>query len=100
MGTLGSRALADAYDGRFGAWAPALNAVGESCDEAIWFLGHLARARGGIDRATVAAVPDGTFYEGPRGLVRLAGNLLAQDVYVASLDGLAFAVEDQIAGIG
>lgn len=100
MATAGSRELADAYYRRFGAWAPALNAVGESCYEAIWFLGRLARTHGGIDLASVAAVPDGAFYDGPRGLVRLAGNLLDQDVYVASAEGLEFAVQEQIAGVG
>lgn len=49
--------------------------------------------------AAAAALPDGHFYSSPRGLMRLDGNLLDQDVYVAVADGLGFRVEQQIARV-
>lgn len=39
----------------------------------------------------------GTFYDSPRGLVRLDGNLLNQDVYLAAARGLEFEIHEQIA---
>lgn len=97
MDTVESSELAQVYYQRFGAWAPALNAIGESCYEAIWFLARLGRICGGVDIGSVAAFESGTFYDGPRGLMRLDGNLLDQDVYLASVRGMEFEVEEQIA---
>ncbi|WP_255955954.1 MULTISPECIES: substrate-binding domain-containing protein [Aeromicrobium] len=97
LDTVESHALAADYHRRFGPWAPALNAVGESCYEAIWFLGRLGRRCGGVGMDAIAAFGSGTFYDGPRGLMRLDGNLLDQDVYLARADGLQFRVEEQIA---
>ena len=83
--------------GYLGQFAPALNAVGESCYEAIHFLARVAEVCGGVDVEAVESIRSGYFYEGPRGLMRLDGNLVNQDVYLAAADGLAFAVQDQIA---
>ena len=96
MDTAESTELARAYYARFGRWAPALNAVGESCYEAILFLSRLARVSGGIDVAAAAAMQSGQFYDGPRGLVRLDGNLLNQDVYLAAANGLEFEIQERI----
>nr|WP_255669274.1 substrate-binding domain-containing protein [Aeromicrobium duanguangcaii] len=97
LDTVESHELATDYHRRFGPWAPALNAVGESCYEAIWFLGRLGRRCGGVGMDAIAGFESGTFYDGPRGLMRLDGNLLDQDVYLAKADGMQFRVEEQIA---
>lgn len=97
MGTTEGLSLEAAYYGRYGAFAPALNAIGESCYEAVHFLARLGEVCGGIDVAAAEAMRSGHFYEGPRGLMRLDGNLVNQDVYLASAEGLGFAVQDQIA---
>ncbi|MCW2747954.1 MAG: regulatory protein [Nocardioidaceae bacterium] len=97
MDTVESNELATAYYQRYGAWAPALNAVGESCYESILFLAWLGRRCGGIGMDAIAAMESGTFYDGPRGLVRLDGNLLDQNVYLAAADDLQFEVQEQIA---
>ncbi|MFB9762976.1 substrate-binding domain-containing protein [Nocardioides kongjuensis] len=99
MGTAESSALARDYYARWGRWAPALNAVGESCYEAITFLARVGEVCGSLSVAAAAALPDGHFYSSPRGLMRLDGNLLDQDVYVAVADGLGFRVEQQIARV-
>ena len=50
-----------------------------------------------LDVRRVSAMESGQFWSSPRGLVRLDGNLVDQDVYVARADGLEFRVADQIA---
>jgi urea transport system substrate-binding protein len=97
MNTAGSSELAAAYHARYGPLAPALNAVGESCYEAIHFLGLVGKSCGGVDIGSVAGIAPGTFYDSPRGLVRLDGNLLNQDVYLAAANGLEFEIQEQIA---
>ncbi|MET1062249.1 MAG: substrate-binding domain-containing protein [Aeromicrobium sp.] len=97
MDTVEGTELARAYYRRHGAWAPPLNAVGESCYEAMLFLAWIGRRCGSLAVDSVCAMESGTFYDGPRGLVRLDGNLLNQDVYLAAADDLAFDIQEQIA---
>ncbi|MCD4524813.1 substrate-binding domain-containing protein [Nocardioides sp. cx-173] len=97
LGTAESTELARAYYARWGRWAPTLNAVGESCYEALYFLARVGEVCGSVEVAAVAAMPSGHFYSSPRGLMRLDGNLLDQDVYVAAADGMEFRIEQQIA---
>lgn len=97
LATPESSELARAYYARWGQFAPALNVVGESCYEAIHFLARMGEVCGSVDVAAVSALPSGHFYDSPRGLMRLDGNLVNQDVYVARAEGLEFKVQDQIA---
>lgn len=97
MDTAEGTELARAYYQRHGAWAPALNAVGESCYEALLFLAWIGGRCGDISIESVLSMEPGTFYDGPRGLVRLDGNLLNQDVYLAAADELVFDIQEQIA---
>lgn len=96
MDTVEGHEFARSYYRRYGAWAPALNAIGESCYEALRFLAWLGDRHGSIDLATVSATEPGRFYDSPRGLVRLDGNLLDQDVYLASADAMEFTIREQI----
>ena len=96
MTSTGTDLLARQYADRWGPHAPTANAIGESCFEALHFLAHLARHCGSLSVDAAARLPEGFFYESPRGLMRLRGNLLDQDVFVAKADGLEFRVEDQI----
>ncbi|TDW22613.1 substrate-binding domain-containing protein [Kribbella kalugense] len=95
LSTVESSEFAQQYYARFGPFAPALNAVGESCYEAIRFLARLGEVSGSI--AMSAGLPSGHFYDSPRGLLRLDGNLVDQDVYLAVADGLEFRIQEQIA---
>jgi len=97
LDTAESTELARAYHARFGEWAPVLNAVGESCYEAILFLARMGQVCGSVDVSAVAGLRTGHFYDSPRGLLRLDGNLLNQDVYLAEANGLEFEVQEQIA---
>ncbi|GAA4126270.1 substrate-binding domain-containing protein [Nocardioides fonticola] len=97
LNTLESHELARSYHARYGPWAPALNAVGESCYEAIWFLARVADLCGSLEIARLGPLTEGHHYDSPRGLLRLAGNLVDQDVYLAAADGLEFEVQERIA---
>lgn len=97
LGTAESTEMARAYYARWGRWAPALNAVGESCYEALRFLARVGEVCGSLAVADVGALESGHFYSSPRGLMRLDGNLLDQDVYLAAADGMEFRIEQQIA---
>lgn len=97
LATVESTDFAREYYARYGPWAPALNAVGESCYEAIRFLARLGEVSGSIAIDSVSAMTTGHFYDSPRGLVRLDGNLVDQDVYLAAAEGLEFKVQEQIA---
>ena len=99
MDTVESNELAEAYYRRYGQLAAALNAIGESCYEAILFLARLGTACGDFDITSLTAMKSGTFYDSPRGLMRLDGNLLNQDVYVAAARDMEFEVQDQIARV-
>lgn len=89
--------LAAAYYERFGRWAPVLNAVGESCYEAIHFLERVADVCGSLSVSAIEAMQTGHAYASPRGLLRLDGNLVDQDVYLAEAVGMEFAVRERIA---
>jgi len=97
LNTVEGSDLERAYYRRFGPLAPALNAVGESCYEAIHFLGRMGTIAGSVDVAALGAISSTTSYDSPRGLVRFDGNLLDQDVYLAAANGLEFEIQDQIA---
>lgn len=87
--------LARRYYARFGHFAPALNAVGESCYEAIRFLARVGEVCGSLD-VSAAARMQGDQYDSPRGLMRLDGNLVDQDVYLAAADGVEFEIQARI----
>ncbi|KUI38564.1 hypothetical protein AU194_08730 [Mycobacterium sp. GA-2829] len=95
--TLEGHRFSDRYYAHFGAVAPPLNGVGESCYEALHLLSEVARESGSLDVEDVDAVRSGFFYESPRGLMRIWGNVVSQDVYIAAADGLEFTVQEQIA---
>lgn len=99
MNTTAGSELARSYYARYGTWAPALNAVGESCYEAIMFLARVGETCGGFDLERLAGLTDEAWH-GPRGLMRFEGNLLNQDVYLAAATDLEFEIQEQIAWAG
>lgn len=77
---------------RFGAHAPVLNSIGESCFEGLSLLADLVRRAGSLEVPALDAVAPSASYEGPRGRVRMRGRHLQQDVYLAQAAGLEFDV--------
>jgi len=80
------------YAERFGAHAPALNSLGESCYEGLTLLARLAERSRGLELSRMCAAADALSYESPRGDVRMSANHLLQSVYIAGADGLGFDV--------
>lgn len=96
LNTTASMDFARHYYGRFGVGAPALNSIGESCYEALTLFVTLVSRAGslGIDAMTLAA--GNLSYSSPRGEVRMHGNQMSQDIYIAEAMGLDFEVRDRI----
>lgn len=94
LNTTASLEFAARYYRRFGSSAPPLNSIGESCYEAMLLLAHLVRRAGSLEIPQLITAGGGLTYEGPRGRVRLQGNQLQQEVYVARADGFEFDVQD------
>jgi urea transport system substrate-binding protein len=86
------------YTERFGLGAPALNSMGESCFEGLTLLARLAERAGSLELDRLCGAADDLAYDSPRGVVRMSGNHLLQDVYLARAAGLEFDVIAQLAG--
>ncbi|MQA14313.1 MAG: ABC transporter substrate-binding protein [Pseudonocardiaceae bacterium] len=80
------------YSRRFGANAPMLNSLGESCYEGVTLLSRLAEQAGRLELPRMCGAADSLAYDGPRGSVRMQSNHLIQRIYLARADGLEFDV--------
>ncbi len=81
------------YAERFGAEAPALNSLGESCHEGLLLLAAMAEAAGSFDVQELCASAEAVSYAGPRGELRLrADRHVDQRIYLAEADGLRLDV--------
>lgn len=98
LATAAAMPLAAAYNDRFGPYAPLLNAVGESCYEALLFLAVVAERCGSLDVGAWERLRDGEEYPSPRGVMRLRGNLVEQTVYLAKAAGLRFDIGPPLEG--
>lgn len=84
------------YASRFGAEAPVLNSLGESCYEGVKLLAALVRAARSTSVRDVCAIADTVSYEGGRGLLHVRNHHLDQPVYLSVADGLEFDVLAQL----
>jgi urea transport system substrate-binding protein len=84
------------FSSRFGAEAPVLNSLGESCYEGVKLLAALIGAARSTSVADVCAVAESVSYEGGRGLLHLHDRHLDQPVYLSVADGLEFDVLAQL----
>jgi urea transport system substrate-binding protein len=84
------------YTQRFGADAPTLNSLGESCYEGVLMLAALARRAQNLDVRAMCAVADSVSYEGPRGELRMRDRHVDQRVYLAEASDLEFDVIAQL----
>lgn len=85
------------YHRRFGPTAPALNSIGESCYEAMTLLLALVTEAQSLRVIDLHAATTNFRFISPRGERRMAGNHVAQDVYIAAAVGLDFDVQARIA---
>lgn len=84
------------YTQSFGADAPTLNSVGESCYEGVLLLSELARRAGSLGVGEMTAAAESLSYAGPRGEVRMRDRHLDQRIYLAEANELQFDVLAQI----
>jgi urea transport system substrate-binding protein len=84
------------YASRFGADAPALNSLGESCYEGVKLLAELVRSAGSTQVPDLCAVAEDVSYEGGRGLLHIHDRHLDQPIYLSVADGLEFDVLCQL----
>ena len=84
------------YTSRFGAEAPVLNSLGESCYEGVRLLTALMGRAGSAEVPSMTSVSEGLSYESPRGTVELRDRHLRQRVFLAVADGLSWDVIQQL----
>ena len=98
--TPAANAFAQAYGAAFGADAPLLNTLGESCYEGIKLLAALAERAGSLAPSEMDAAADGTSYEGPRGRATMQDRHVSRDIYLAEAAGAEFRVIATFASVG
>ncbi|WP_233272041.1 substrate-binding domain-containing protein [Mycolicibacterium smegmatis] len=96
LNTTASMDFARHYYSRFGPAAPALNSIGESCYEALTLFVTLVSRAGSLDIVAMTGAAADLTYTSPRGDVRMCGNQMSQDIYIAEAMGLDFEVRDRI----
>ncbi|MEV6306767.1 substrate-binding domain-containing protein [Actinoplanes sp. NPDC051861] len=84
------------YADRFGAEAPPLGSLGESCYEGVLLLAALIERAGATDLRAIGANAESVSYEGPRGLLRLHERHVNQRIYLAQARGVEFDVLTQL----
>jgi ABC-type branched-subunit amino acid transport system substrate-binding protein len=96
LATASSLDFAAAYFRRFGADAPVLNSLGESCYEGVRLLTALMRRAASTEVPPMMSVAEGLSYESPRGTVQVRDRHLRQRVFLATADGLTWDVIQQL----
>lgn len=76
------------YSGAYGPHAPVLSSMGESCYEGLLLLARIARGARSLEVGRLCATASGTSWASPRGEVRVRGQHLQQQVYLAQARGL------------
>ncbi|MET0423428.1 MAG: substrate-binding domain-containing protein [Actinoplanes sp.] len=84
------------YAARFGAGAPPLGSLGESCYEGVLLLAALIERARTLDVRAIGANAESVSYEGPRGLLRLRRRHVNQRIYLARAEGVEFDVLTQL----
>ncbi len=98
--TPAANAFADAYAAAFGADAPVLNTLGESCYEGFKLLDALAERAGSLSPAEMDRAADGTSYDGPRGRAIMQDRHVSRDIYLAEAVGAEFRVIKTFSNVG
>lgn len=97
MATADSMDFGRRYVAKYGPSAPALTSQGESCFEGLTLLARLSERAGSTELGPMCrAADESVAYDGPRGAVRMQGNHLVQQIYLARAEGLEFDVLCQI----
>lgn len=91
-----NQGFVERYHSSFGASAPMLSALGQSCYEGFRFYAALTAHAGSLAVAALDAAADGFAYEGARGTVIMRDKRVAMTNYLAAADGLDFRIIDHL----
>jgi len=92
LGTRESRDFVRRYQARFGAYAPTVTSIGESCFEGLLLLEALANQHRTVDGATLATHQANATYVGPRGVTRMDDRQALQPIYLATATDMQYSV--------
>lgn len=98
--TPAARAFAARYAKKFGADAPMLNGLAQSCYEGLLVLEAMGAKAGGLDVGKLEAAAGGLRYSGPRGEAALQSRHTRKDIYLAKADGAALKVIHTFRDVG
>ena len=95
-----AKAFANDYAAKFGADAPKLNSLGESCYEGFLLLRAIAEKAKSLKVADLdGAAKAGVAYDGPRGQLTMKAGEVAYDIYLAEAKGAAFEILETFAAV-
>ena len=80
------------YNALFGADAPVVTSLAQSCYEAVVFLEKLVGKAGSLEPAALEKASEGLTYQGVRGAVTMTGRHLVQSIHLAKVDGFEFQI--------
>lgn len=84
------------FAARFGADAPIVGSLGQSCYEGITFLGELVNRAGTAEVAALESVSQNFSYDGARGHLTMVGGHIVQPIYLARAGDFDFDVLGEI----
>lgn len=87
-----ARAFAGRYSKRFGADAPPLNVLAQSCYEGLLLLEAMAKRATNLSASKLEEVAQWLVFDGPRGTTVLHNRHAIRDIYVAEAEGTSFRV--------
>lgn len=84
------------FSARFGADAPIVGSLGQSCYEGLTFLGELVNTAGTANVSVLELVSDNFSYDGARGRLTMKGGHIVQPIYLARAGEYDFDVLGEI----
>jgi urea transport system substrate-binding protein len=90
--TTAARDFAAQYAARFGANAPLLNVLAQSCYEGLRLLAVMGNNAGSVEVSRLEAVAQWQITTGPRGMTVLHARHAIRDIYLARAEGTSFEV--------
>ncbi len=96
LATRENQGFVERYHASFGASAPMLSALGQSCYEGFRFYEALTARAGSLKVAALEAAASGFAYEGARGMVIMRDKQAVMTNYLAEADGLDFRIIDHL----
>lgn len=98
--TAEARAFAARYAKRFGADAPALNALAQSCYDGLLLLQAMGNKAKGLTAPKLEALAEGISFDGPRGTGKLENRHTRKDIFLAQAQGADLRVVQTFKAVG